>query len=258
MDNSTNDNAAVLMVRYLDHEMPVEEKKDFEEKMANDAHIRQQLDDLLLTREAIFQYGLAQQVAHIRQEMLDSRADHSLPAPKTARVRRLIRFSISVAATLFLAWVSFEAYQYFSISPSKIFSQQFSHYELPVLRSTEQKAVSELEIAYRDKDFNRVVKLCKLSNPSSLKENYLCGMAEMELGNYADAESTFEKIILANETNATHIFKDESEYNLALAYLQQKKYQKAIELFNSIHNNPFHLYHNKVSSHFIRSVKRLR
>lgn len=254
MDNSTHNNSDEQILRYLDAEMGEEEKRVFEEDLKNDSALSEQLMNLKLAREAIIQYGLKNQVASLHREIMDEQKTPVVPI-KTNQTRRWL---IGVAATILFAWVSYLAYDYFSLNPERVFASQFVHYELPVLRSEEQKNISELETAYRDKDYNRVVRLCVENTGFTPRENFLCAMAEMELGNYADAIRSFNQIIQYNKTNATRDFQDEAEFNLALAYLKSGEYKRAEDLLKSIHQDDKHVYHRKVSSRLVRQVGRLQ
>jgi lipoprotein NlpI len=56
---------------------------------------------------------------------------------------------------------------------------------------------------------------------------------------------------LASSQNS-HQFTEESEFYLALAYLKAKDLSKAQPLFEQIHSNPNHLFHDKVSTLFMK------
>ena len=252
MDNSTQHTPEDWILRYIDGEMSDEEGREFEARLLTDASLREQTENLKMAREAILQFGLKQQVASLHQTIMAEKETPVVNLP----AKRPLRWVMSVAATILLAWVSFEVYQYFSLTPDKVFAQQFAHYELPVLRSDDQKKVSELETAYRDKDYNQVVRLCKTNTGFSSRESFLCGMAEMELGNYADAIRSFHQIQQYNASNNTHEYQEETEYNLALAYLKNKEFARSLELFQAIRADNRHLYHQKVSAKLVRQVKR--
>lgn len=253
MDNSTQYDSDERLFRYIDGEMEEEEKRSLEADLQQDAALLEKLTSLRMAREAILQYGLKNQVASIHQDIMKERNTPVVPM----RQNNFRRWAIGVAATVLFAWASIQAYQYFSLTPERVYAQQFSSYELPVLRSEEQKNTSEMETAYRDKDFNRVVRLCKLNSGFTARENFLCGMAEMELGNFSDAIRSFNQIIQYNTANATRDYLDEAEYNLALAYLKNGEFNRSLELLRSIHSDPKHVYHRKVSNRLIKQVQRL-
>lgn len=254
MDNSTHNYSDEQLLRYLDGEMGEEEKRVFEEDLNRDEVLAERVTSLRMAREAIIQYGIKEQVASLHREIMKEQQTPVIPV----RSRTIRYWAIGVAATILFAWVSFQAYEYFTLSPDRVFADQFVHYELPVLRSEEQKNISELETAYRDKDFNRVVRLCVENTGFTPRENFLCGMAEMELGNYADAIRSFHQIIQYNKANTTRDFQDEAEFNLALAYLKNGEYKMAEELFRTIHQDNKHVYHRKVSNRLLRQVGRLQ
>jgi len=83
-------------------------------------------------------------------------------------------------------------------------------------------------------------------------------MAYMELRNDIKAIEEYKKVIAKNESAGTNILKDEAEYYLALAFLHNKDYDHALEMMNKIHNDPNHIYNEKITAKLINEVKSLR
>jgi hypothetical protein len=82
-------------------------------------------------------------------------------------------------------------------------------------------------------------------------------MAYLETKDYSRAVRSFQVVIGEVKDTRTQL-RDEAEYYLALAYLEDRDYDQAIELMNAIHNNSSHRYKAKFSRKYINQVKRLK
>lgn len=251
MDNSTHD-MNELLVRYLDGELVGNEKQELEKKLASDKLLLEELQNLQLTREAVRSFGIKQQVTAVHEQMMDEMVT---PVRKMSSTRRIFQYSLAAAASVVLILISIIAYNFFTLSPGKLFSENYKSYELNTTRGAGTE-LSAIEKAYQEKKYTEVAALSESSN--EIKENFLGAMSNMELQNTSKAIDEYKKVIALNETAKTNIFKDESEYYLALAYVQIKSYKQALELMQKIHNNPDHLYHEKISAKLIRNVKLLK
>jgi tetratricopeptide (TPR) repeat protein len=251
MDNSTF-NMNELLIRYLDGELTGNEKIEFENRLSADKLLQEEFQSLQLTRESVRSYGLKQKVAAIHEQMMD---ELSTPVRKISSTRRFVQYSLAIAASLLLIFISIQAYTFFTLSSDKLFSQNYRSYELNTVRSSGTEPTA-IEKAYQEKQFNEVVTLSENSN--DIKINFLAAMANMELKNTSKAIEGYKKVITLNQATNTNMFKDEAEYYLSLALVQNKDYREALPLMQKIHDDPNHLYHEKVSSKFIRKVKWLK
>jgi tetratricopeptide (TPR) repeat protein len=248
MDNSTQ-NMSEKLVQYLDGELTGAEIESLEKQLATDKNLNEELESLKATREAVKIFGLQQKVAGIHTQMMK---EMQAPVRKMSPARRIIRYSIAVAASVVLILGSIIGYNFYNLSSSKVFSSNYHSYELSTLRDSDTQQVSPVEKAYRDKDFKKAVEL--FDGHSSV----LAGMSYMELGDNAKAIDEFKNVIAENEKNKTTLFNDEAEYYLALTYIRNKDYDFALVLLRSIKENPDHLYHKNVSGKLMRQVKMLK
>jgi tetratricopeptide (TPR) repeat protein len=253
MDNSTqgtND----LLVRYLDGELAEAEKQKLEARLDVDVELQEELAALRAAREAVKQYGLREQVAGIHRQVMQE-----MRIPQRQRlggnIRRVIRFSISVAASIILIVGAILALNFFSLSPSRVFTDNYHSYELPTTRSG-QADESAVEQAYRSKNYYEVTRRVPLAG--NLKDQFLVGMSYLELKNPARALESFREIMSTNDSNRSNILQDETEYYLALAYIANGDYDFSLELLEKIKQEPSHTYHERVSAKLIRQVKALK
>ena len=254
MDNSTH-NMSEKLVQYLDGELTGAEIESLEKQLAVDNKLNEELESLKATREAVKIYGLQQKVAGIHTQMMK---EMQAPVRKMNPARRIIRYSIAVAASVVLILGSIIGYNFYNLSSSKVFSSNYHSYELSTLRDIDTQQVSPVEKAYRDKDFKKAVELFDGHSSVLVKESFLAGMSYMELGDNAKAIDEFKNVIAENEKNKTTLFNDEAEYYLALTYIRNKDYDFALVLLRGIKENSDHLYHKNINGKLMRQVKMLK
>ena len=256
MDNFTFDNDDILM-KYLDNEMSGEERNAFEKTVSENRQLADRLESLKLSREAVYQYGLKEQVRAIHQELAaENKLQTGGKTVAMGSLRRLTRFSLSAAAVLLVAWFSFKAFMYFTVTPEKVYAQQFSHYELPVMRGGNEANPSELETAYRAKNYKQVADMCGRLEQAASSDHFLCGMAFMETKNYPAAINNFLQVLEVDRQQNSSRYRDEAEYNLGLSYLAAGEYGKSLSLFTKIKNDDAHLYHQKVDEKLLNRIKK--
>lgn len=238
------------LVPYLDGELAGAELAGMEKQLATDAALQEELHNLRLAREAIRYYGLQQQVRSVHSEMMK---EMQAPVRPISATRRMIRYSLSVAAGVLLLFLGIAGYNFYQLSPGKVFARYYRSYELGTVRGKEtETAVTR---AYREKNYAQVIILA--ANSTDITEIFLAAMSYAEIQNYPAAIGKYKEVISRNDSNHTTLLKDDAEYYLALAYIAQKEYAAALPLLRQIKNDPFHLYHEKVSGGLIRKVRLL-
>ena len=173
---------------------------------------------------------------------------------RTNKVRRIIRYSVAVAASLLLIFVCIVAYNFYSLSPGKLFSEKYAAY---YLTTNGENTESGIEKAYKEKKYDEVINLNR-NSVLSINDVFLTGMSFLETNDLSKAISSFQVVIADVKDDKTTGLKDAAEYYLALAYLKNNDYDQAIELMNKIHDNSSHLYKTKFSRKYINKVKRLK
>ena len=252
MDNFTKQTESLM--RYLDGEMSQTEKEEFEKELTADESLRQQLQDLQASREAVKMYGLKQQVASVHREIMEETKPGAV-IRKMSSTRRFARYGLRVAASIVLIAICFLAYRFFSLSPDKLYNEKYNSFELSTLRGENENQATEIEKAYREKNYKRVLVLSTKYPEKNIKDEFLAGISCLELNKPSEAVDLFNKVIIRDQNSDHPVYKDDAEYYLALSYLRAKNYEKALELMNAIHENRSHLYREKFTKGFIRQVK---
>jgi tetratricopeptide (TPR) repeat protein len=253
MDNFTPDMSERLVL-YLDGKLSDSEKNTLEQQLAADKTLRGELESLQSTREAVKLYGLKQKVASIHGQMME---ELKAPVKKISSIRRAIRYSVAVAASLLLIVGGYLAYNFFTLSPDKVFASNYRSYELVTVRDGGIEERSLLEEPYILKEYAKVVSI-QFDRPFTIKEFFLRAMSYSELADNAKAIEEYKKVIAQNEAAKTNAFQLQAEYYLALCYIRNADYDFAIDLLNKIKDDPNHLYNEKVSRKLIRQVKMLK
>ena len=254
MDNFTPENK--MLMRYLDKEMLPGEKAEFEKKLLLEPALQDEMENMQLVKEAVKSLGVKNRVASLHKEMMNE-LGKATPVRTISKLQRFIRYSVAVAASVLLIFLGLEGYNFYKLSPNRLFAENFTDYELSTTRSGTDKPESNIEKAYREKKYNEIIRLNAISVLSA-KDIFLTGLAYLKINDPSKAITNFQVVLadLGNENSST--LKDESEYYLALAYLKNTDFDQAIELMNKIHSNPAHLYTGKFSRKFIRNVKMLK
>lgn len=250
MDNSTQYD----LIRYIDGEMAPGEKAEFEKRLGVDESLQKELDNLQLVTKAVRQYGLKEKVGGIHRQMMKELPKGS-PVKPISNIRRIIRYGVALAASVLLVIVLFEGFKFYTLSPEKLYAQNYTAYELTTTRNGIDSS-SAIEKAYQQKNYGEVIKL-NANSVLSIKDVFLTGMAYLETGDHSRAISSFQVVITDVKDDKT-VLKDAAEYYLALAYLQNRDYDQAIELMNAIRNDSSHLYKAKFNRKYISRVKRLK
>ena len=180
-----------------------------------------------------------------------------IPAKKVSKTKRIVRYTVAVAASILLIVVCIVGYNFYRLSPERLFNENYTTYELMGARSENDSTGSEIEKTYREKKYAELIIINKTS-VLSVKDIFLTGMAYLETNDLSKAISSFQVVIADVKDNKASELKDAAEYYLALAYLKNNDYDQAIELMNVIHDNSSHLYTKKFSRKYINRVKRLK
>ena len=251
MDNKNN--YTDKLVRYLDGELSEAERKTLQTELENDTTMQQELDNLILTKSVIKNYGLAQKVNGIHASMMQEMAMH-VPATK-AVVRTLPKMIIRIAATIIILVGLFGLYQYLSVSPGNLYYDQYTAYQVATMRGA--TAANPLQKAYSEKRYVEVITSYKqMANPTA-DEQFLTAQAYLANADYNNAIVLFKAIIQKNKATNTGMLNDDAEYYLALSYLKNGDTAKALPLFKKIHDDKDHLYHNKINGWYLAKVKLL-
>ncbi len=254
MDNSTHGMSEQL-VRYMDGELSGDDKKAVEDLLASDPELKAELESLEHTRSAVRYYGIQQKVGAVHGKIME---ELSSPVVKMSSGKKFLRYSLAAAASIVLLVGAYLAYNFFTLSPNKVFSANYNTYELSTLRDGGDPESTRAEKAYREKDYKEVVRLHDAGVELTPRTEFLCGVASLELNDDAKAIKCFREVLDAAAESGQAVLKDESEYYLSLSYIRNRDYDFALPILVKIKNDPDHKYNRSVSSRMIWKVKMLK
>jgi tetratricopeptide (TPR) repeat protein len=239
------------LVQYLDGELSGIDKHDLENQLTADKNLQNELENLQLAREVVRSYGLKQHVASIHNQMMN---EVQTPVRNITRSRRIIRYSIAIAASVLVVFLAGTLFRSNFLSSDKLFAENYHGYDLSISR--DGAASSAIDNAYNARNYKQVISLTDTS--TTVKNIFLSAMSYLELKDDNKAIEKYKMVIAMNESAGTNRLKDEAEYFLSLTYLRSKEYNHALDLMNKIYNDPGHIYHEKISRDLIRKVEKLK
>ncbi len=228
------------LIRHLDNELANEDQRRLEKELALNETLRNQLDSLRAAQQSVRLFGLRENVAALHKEAMAGVPTHVYTTP----VRRILRYSISVAAAAVILVVGTIGYQYATVNTPQLYGDIYTAYNPQQVRGAENSAVKQ---AYAAQNLQLVIQLAnKTANPTA-EENYLAGNACLQINNAPAAIGYFSRAQQINKTGNTAFYAEDIDFYLSMAYLKNNQPQLALPLLTAIYNNKQHAYHDKIS-----------
>jgi tetratricopeptide (TPR) repeat protein len=242
-----------LLIQYLDGELSGEDLESLEKKLAESEVLRDELENLALAKQAVTRYGLKNEIGLIHSEMIQEMKSKTLPK---SPVRKMIfQYAFRVAAILIVLMGLSAVYQYLTVTPDKLFTENFHVFDL---HETRGAAGTNIENAYKKDNMEAVLREFSQLNSPQAGDYFLAGNAFLATHQPAKAIEAFDSVQLINQSHKTHIFEEDAEYYLALSYLANQEPARAYPIFEKIHADTAHPYNKEVSAWFLRKVYRLQ
>ncbi|HYC29395.1 MAG TPA: hypothetical protein VEB42_11270 [Chitinophagaceae bacterium] len=241
-----------MLIQYLDNELAPQDRQLVESELAADPGLQQQLERLKLAQQAFKMYARQQQVSSIHGEMMKE-----LPR-KTVRSTpvRILRMAMRVAALVVVLVLIAGLVQYSLLDAGRLYQSKYETYTLSTSRDATGSSATEQ--AYRNHDMAQVIALYESNAPKYAEDFFLAGQAYLALDNPQKAIAAFEMLLKSNAVMPFKPYQDDTEYYLALAWLKAGRADKALPLFEKIHNEPAHAYHDQVSGWYLTKLRWLK
>ena len=239
-----------LLTKYLDGELQGEQLKNLELRIKEDRSLQHELDNLKISIEAIKSYGLYKTVSSIHSDMMKEFNQQALP--RIGGAKKFLRNTLKIAATIFIILGSVLLYQYITLSSQSLFRNNFQAYTLHENRGNETE--SPLEQQYKLTKYSAVIELFQRLPTKTIQDYFIAGNAYLRQGSPAEAAKCFLSVRELNKEQQSHLYEDDTEYYLAMSYLENNEPSRAVPLFEKIHADKSHLYHSKVSEWFLRKL----
>lgn len=219
--------------RYLNNELPEEELKSFEEQLKSDIDFKEDFEVYCALESSLgSKFENEEKVLALRKTLSDLGSQHIKQGDnnkKETKVISLFRYrNLMVAASIALL-IGFFLFN----NGSPVYGDFAQHNPLElVVRGDNNEAISKAEAAFNSKNYGEALKqLTILSNnyPNDPEISLYLGISQLELNNYAEAETIFNYISDGNSALAT-----KAVWYKALTFLKQKKLNECKEVLKTI------------------------
>jgi hypothetical protein len=243
MDDSIHNDE--LLRRYLNNELDPGERSKLASTLQNDAVMRQRLESLEVTMEALRQVGTMETVKGIHGEMMKE-----LKKKETAPVKKLVRRTLAIAAAIIILIVVTGGWWFFQLSPENVYTENYRSYTMGSSRGTADKDI--ISTLYINRNYQEII-LRSATQPLSAHDSLLVAISYLETNILPQAIKWFSAL-----QSGRSQFRQDADYYLAMAYLRNKEYQNALQLMKQIKKDPNHLYRKEISDKLLRSVRMLQ
>lgn len=244
-ENSTQ---TETLIQYMDGSLSQQDRAAVEQSLLLNTDMADELARLQVARAAVRRLGLQQQIATVHAEMMPQ-----LKTTSPAKVFSISRLVMRVAAAVVFLVIGTAAFQYFTVSTESLYNEKYAAFSAPVTR--DGATTSKIEEAYRNANYPEVLKQFQLIAPPEAHDQFYAGIASLELQLYPGAVQFFKNTIESNRVSGSPLFQEDAEYYLALSYLKVNEISQALSIFQKIHDNPQHLYHDKVTTLYLIQLK---
>ena len=211
-------------MRYLDGELSGEDSLRLEQELRENPVLQERLERLRAAQRSVRLFALKEQVKAVHHEMMPQ---YRQPAP----VIRMRRMAMRVAAAVVVLLSVAVFYEYRQLTPASLYKENFTPYIEPTVRGGNDSSAS-----------------------GTIRGYFLAGNAYLNTGDAVHAIRAFDSVRAKNGRDHTHILEDDTDYYLAMSYLKNNELGPALLLFDKIHDNPSHLYHDKVGGWWLRKL----
>jgi hypothetical protein len=112
--------------------------------------------------------------------------------------------------------------------------------------------LSSLQALYKNRNYVQIIELSKTASLSE-QDSLLVGLSYLQSGQTSAAIQWLQSL-----QSSGGAYNQDADYYLAMAFVKNKEYEKALPLLQQIQNNRQHLYHKQVSSSLIWKLRMLQ
>jgi|GEM_PF-1653660 len=229
---------AQLLQNYLDGKLTDQERKDFEEVLANDTDLNNEVVELQELELGLHSLGYDQ----FKNTVSEWEKDFQQSTPKTTKIVQL-RYYFAAAASLALLIMAGYFLSNNTLSPEQLYANNYTPYEDMVIGRGSNSSTEAIDIltngmnAYNQQDYQTASE--KLNEylvlmPTDYGISLYLGIAQMETGKNSEAEASFT--IAQKDIK----FAQQAQWYQAMLYLKINDTTKALNVLNEISSNNSH------------------
>lgn len=244
-DNSTNDLTEQL-IKYIDDELPPEERAAIKNLLQNDEAVKERYENLVIAKGAVRSIGLQGKVRELQQQYLsEANAEQTTTEPtKIIKPAFNIKRIMQIAAVFIIAVIGYGLYEYSTTNNTSVYAKNFISYQLPVARGGAQQT-SNIDSLYRASNYTALISAFTAKKNKTQKDNFLAGLAYLQTNNAAQAINALQHVQQLNNKINQQYFTQETDYYLLLAYIKANNINAAQQQLNFILANVHHSYYQK-------------
>lgn len=246
-----------LIDRYLNGQLTDKEMSNFKKQLEEDAALRAELENYEISRQAIKNYGLRNELKSIRSAMLQEEANNQAVAEPEARTVPLWKYGLRIAATILLVMVSFMAVQVATLSGENLYEDKALPYEVTNSRNANEVVDTDnqaIQQSYASGNYQEAIRQYEALPDPSVTASFIAGNAYLQSDQPEKAINAFQSVLDINNRQGTDLFKDDVAYYLALSYLRAENYDQALNKFQEIKSSDSD-YKQYVGNYFLIKLK---
>ncbi|MBT1696004.1 hypothetical protein KK083_03890 [Fulvivirgaceae bacterium PWU4] len=261
-----------MIARYLQGELDAKDLEQFNARLATDDAFKREVElqrTIIKNITRAGRHALRSQLKQYHQQIIhetEATSSQDISGEATVRGRSFKNRSrpatrkraLLMAACVVIALTAIGLGYYAYLSPERIFNDEFKPYAIRTTRGS--SAPADIVSLYRDHDYNHYLSAYQAREVKSLQEIFLAGNVYLIKADAARAIQCFRQVMIENEKRAAEDqrYYEDSEYFLALAYLQNNEPDKAEILFRKIMAAPQHPYNHEVGNGLLWKISVVR
>ncbi|MEO8237072.1 MAG: tetratricopeptide repeat protein [Flavobacterium sp.] len=218
-----NEEKYILFDQYLQNEMTIEDKKNFERQLAEDKSFASSFETFReMHSQLANRFGIEEEREAFKSNLKTISKAHFKSSE--AKVIKLKPWYVAVAASVAVLMGIFFLNQ--NSNPNfEDFNQQEQAYFAE--RGDVNTALKQAETAFNAKDYKKAIPFFEtiLKDNKSAEIQYFYGISLLETNQFSKAEAVFNQL-----KSGTSLYKDKAAWSLALSKLKQKDYKACKEI----------------------------
>ncbi len=243
---------ASMIDSYLAGSLTDEEMIYFNKQLQEDASLRAALENYEISRDAVRNYALRNDLRHIRHQMKQEEA-----AKPSGKQVSLWQYAAKVAAAVVLLIIAFFAIQMATLSGERLYNGKVFPVEVWTTRGAaglqEDQAI---KVLLASGNYQQVIDDYQAQFDPSVTATFIAGNAYLQQDMTDKAIAAFKKVEDMNTNTQDKRFVEEAHYYLALSYLRGGDYDQALRRFEAIKASDGN-YSQYVGSYFLLKLRAL-
>ena len=223
-----------LISKYLDGELNPVEARDFEEALAQDHELQEELDLYRDVDEALSDT----EVLNLRAQLDEIHEELTPQIEKITRrsSKRVLRYAVAASVAVVISLGTYGLF-FKKVNDNKLVSQFYKPYDVTLVNRSANSELTgilgEALYLYDNANYKEAITLFEEildTNPEMMASHLYSGISYMELKEYTKAGISFNTVIEHND----NLYIEQAEWYLGMVYMLTGKKEEARKLFRKI------------------------